>query len=188
MYSDFRTGTRVSVYDIDDIKDLCQISNDNLIKEGNPNDIFDYENASEEELLYHVIGCDNFCDIIKMETELKCDMNSVYLCTGRMGGFEESRCTHIMDIDVDKYSHSTLEQIFSEINGCQPFEITGQTPGYKDIGYYPDPLPTTLNNDIISREQKFLYENEQDICYCISVVLYNNSNVLIDSMQMRPLF
>lgn len=97
----------------------------------------------------------------------------------------QKNCPIICTNDLT-YAETILKQLFSDINERQPFVQTGMTCAYKEIGYYPDPLPPLLINGkpLIEKKIKKEIQNTR-YDYCVAVIIKNKK--LITYQQILPL-
>jgi hypothetical protein len=180
---DYKTGRKLEVYDIQDLihkynftekynnkLSICDKSVDKLDKK-------DIDKTVEK-----AMDDNNLLSTIDIEPA-KGDKYSIYFITCDFIGRYNTK--HITNVVTPETSKTILRSIFSDINGFQEFAVTGLTDGYREEGYYPDPLSQcivdgTLIYDIVSEQLK---NNPQ---YCIAVSLHNGR--LHDYIQVHPLF
>lgn len=172
-YSDYRTGTELVV---DDIEDLMAEYNNSDNSESNESNI-DAENADimiqEDETLF---------EIIEMNTSTNNNKFFIYLITGE-GCYDGYDVFHIKRVSKQKIANKILGQLYSDINGFQPFVVEGLTSSYKEKGYYPDPLPFMDGQSLIDEN---LIGKIQNNYYCLAIIIKNNQ--LIKYKQIKPVF
>ena len=185
-YSDYRTGNKITVSDIDDliheyIKREGNVHSIDIILIGEKNDI---ETTSQEEIankaLEKLMDDESLLAIINEDGSFKFDTTdkySLYIITGE--AYDEYEIFHIKTIEDQEMAEKLLMQIFSDINNCQPFVMTDLTPGYREVGYYPGPLPLM---DGVSLVDSALIRKISMNQYCVAIII--TGNILYDYIQI----
>jgi hypothetical protein len=170
-HDDYRSGTDVSVFDIDGLKDYyfsdeSDESNDDLTTDERFKERLDMD-----EDLYDVITINDIPN----------DTYAVYLICGE-GYYEKTNITHIINQETD--SDEILNHLYSDINGHQSFVSTGYTSSYKETGYYPDALPKYFINDepLINEEIQRALDDIHN--YIVAVIIKDQK--LINYIQISP--
>lgn len=78
--------------------------------------------------------------------------------------------------DAEKF----LLETYSLVNKMTPFVITGMTAGYKETGYYGDPIPITF------LELKNLNKNTFDYNDIIYGVVISKNGDVVKTLAIRP--
>lgn len=184
-YSDYRTGTKIEVYDMQDLKDMYEALTSDSESDSAELQHSDKEinqEMTEDDYIGEIIG-ENLYDIV--EIDAKREIYSIYVCMGN--GYEDGEIIYIANMDDKELAKKALKHIFSDIHECKPFEVTGVTSGYKEKGYYPDPLPSMkIDGKPLLEESIIKRIREDDHYYCVAVILKNDW--VIDHIQIRPLF
>ena len=171
-HNDYRSGTDVSVFDIDGMKEYY------------------YSNESEDDSNNEIISDERFNERLDMDEDLydiitindiPNDTYAVYLICGE-GYYEKTNIVHILNQETD--SDEILNHLYSDINGYQSFVSTGYTSSYKETGYYPEALPKYFINDqpLINEE---IQRTLDDIHNYIAAVMIKDQK-LIDYIQISP--
>lgn len=182
-YSDYRRGTRITVSDFEDLKEEYEksLNNDSDNESGSDNESNEQE-ITDDDIDKYVMNDENLLDIVVMDDNLIPNEYNIYLIHGCIYEIH-----HILNTDNLSYAKIILKQLFSDINNCQPFIVTGFTCSYKEEGGYSDPLPPLLidGKPLIENTIKKKIENHCDD-YCVAVIIKNKQ--LIDYEQILPLF
>ena len=171
-HDDYRSGTDVSVFDIDGMKEYyySDESGDGLNNETITDEWFNMRLDMDEDLY----------DIITIN-DIPNNVYAIYLICG-VGYYEKTNIVHVINQETD--SDKILNHLYSDINGHQPFLTTGYTSSYKETGYYPEALPKYFINDqplINEKIQRVL----DDIHNYIAAVMIKDQK-LIDYIQISP--
>jgi len=171
-HHDYRSGTDVSVFDIDGMKEYY-FSDES---DEDPND----ETITDERFNERLDMDENLCDIISID-DLVNGTYAVYLICGE-GYYEKTNILHVLNQETD--SDEILNHLYSDINRHQPFLVTGYTSSYKENGYYPEALPKYFINDqpLINEEIQRVLDDIHN--YIVAVMIKDQK--LIDYIQISP--
>ena len=172
-HDDYRSGTDVSVFDIDSLKDYYFSDESD---ESNDEPITDErfkERLDMDEDLYEII----------ILNDLVNDKYAVYLICGE-GYYGKTNIIHVINQETD--SDEILNHLYSDINGHQSFVVTGHTPSYKETGYYPEALPKYFINDkpLINEEIQRALDDIHN--YIVAVIIKDQK--LINYIQISPVY
>jgi hypothetical protein len=134
MSDDYRTGRKILVYDLSQLKKLFSKNYPDLSQDQAIESIQEYSYSDERVKIEQLP--ENLCHILLLQMDL------------------EFQDIVLIQSTPDKMSSITVcNHISSEINDCLPFVTTHPTSGYRQEGYYPDPLPYKglLNVDLVKK-------------------------------------
>lgn len=181
-YNDYRTGTEITVSDYEDLKEELNNSNESKTESSESKTESSESESKSDEIDKYILNDKYLLDIVMIDCIPETDDYIIYLIYGCIYNIY-----HIVNTDNLEYAKTILKQLFSEINECQPFVVTGMSCAYKEEGYYPDPLPPLLMDEkgLLGNSLKHFITNQWSD-YCIAVIVKNNR--LIDYQQILPLF
>jgi hypothetical protein len=77
----------------------------------------------------------------------------------------------VLHIDSVKYNCWWVDKIYSQINGCMPFQATGHNEAYKELGHYPEiPENIKLMPDIIPESLVYDIKNTDDSIFYVLII------------------
>nr|QBK89192.1 MAG: hypothetical protein LCMiAC02_02870 [Mimivirus LCMiAC02] len=112
--------------------------------------------------------------------EIKNDDYNVYIMMVRWDA--KSFVRYVTKEKTKEKAQKILKHIYSEINECQEFVVTGMTSAYKEKGHYPNPLPKIeglLDEEICSKI-------DDDYHCCVAIII--NKGKLVDYIKITPQF
>ena len=184
-HSDYRRGTQIFVSDFEDLKKEYndKMNNKSGSESGSESyDESDSESVNESDIDNYIQNDEDILDIVMIDDIPMIDRYNIYLIYGCI-----YEIYHVIVTDDLQYAKTILQQLFSDINECKPFIVTGMTCAYKETGHYPDPLPPLLINEkpLIDETIKQMIK-EKGTDYCVAVIIKNKQ--LVDYQQILPLF
>jgi hypothetical protein len=173
-HDDYRSGVDITVYDTEDLKIEYESENESENDELITDEKFNIKLDMDEDML----------DIVTLNNKFN-DTYAIYLICGN--GYhdpEKTNTIHVINQNNKDDANKILQNLYSDINNCQPFLQTGYTVSYKQEGYYPEPLSKYFidGQPLISEEIKMILDRLMS--YCVAVVIYNDK--LVDYIQINP--